>query len=491
LSAPNSIPTLRAASSGEHIWVAAPAPAGESGRVRILHAVNGGVRECGALDTLPDVLVAGDARLWMVMPPSAGNGASPVYSVRASYNPISDRWFSEPIGRFEVLPSVPPGAHLSGAATDGRSLLVLRGADPPALMEQRIADWTGLPIPSPLPSSVMLHAWPSREGAAWALIARDGDDLRTWTVRAAEPGTEALDWTSAVMPGSGSGLGLVVSGASRPAVLRRSGDSDGWSLAYARADGPLEIARIPGPDAAWTVVGVGDSFALLTVSDSGELSVARIDSVEGTVSVPVPLTEAPSTAGDWLHLPLIGALTIAALMAAFLIRPPVGDRVPALPAGWEPMDSWRRALGLAIDMVPGAILALAITGCAPKDLLAMPAWTAATSKTIPASIMLGCTALWCLVWEVAIASTPGKLATGRSRIVRVDRLAPRDQAARAAGPAEEWPAPAASRVRRAIRAMLKGIVLFAPALAFLAFVHPMQMGLPDVMTDTAVARRRR
>lgn len=491
MSSPNSIPTLRAASSGEHIWVAAPAPASEAGRVRILHAVNGGVRECGTIDALPDALVAGDARLWMVMPPSSGSGASAVYSVRASYNPISDRWFSEPIGRFDVLPSVPPGAHLAGAATDGRALLVLRGADSPALLEQRIAGWADLTTPSGLPSGVMLHAWPAREGTGWALIARDGDDLRTWTVRAPEPGTEPLEWTGGVMPGSGTGLALVVSGASRPTVLRRSGDSGEWSLSYARTDGPLEIARIPEPDATWTVVGLGDSFALLTVGDSGELSVARIDSVEGSVGVAAPLAEAPSTAGDWLHLPLIGALTIAALMAAFLIRPPVGDRVPCLPAGWEPMDSWRRALGLAIDMVPGAILALLVTGCEPKDLLAMPAWTAATGKTIPASMMLGCTVLWCLAWEVAIASTPGKLATGRSRIVRVDRLAPRDQSARAAGPAEDWPAPAASRARRAIRAALKGIVLFAPALAFLAFVHPMQMGLPDVMTDTAVARRRR
>jgi hypothetical protein len=489
VSVPHLVPTLRAASSGEHIWVAAPAS--EQGRVRILHAVNGGVRECGSLDTLPDALVAGDARLWMVMPPSAGGGASPVYSVRATYNPISDRWFSEPIGRFEVLASVPPGAHLSGAATDGRSLFVLRGVQPPVLLEQRIAGWSEVAVPPELPEGVMLHAWPARDGAGWALVARDGGDLRTWTVPAPEPGTESLEWATAVMPGSGEGLALVVSGASRPTVLRRSGDSGEWSLAYARTDGPLEIARIPEPDAAWTVVGVGDSFALLTVGDSGELSVARIDSVEGTVSASAPLTEAPSNAGDWLHLPLIGALTIAALMAAFLIRPPVGDRVPTLPAGWEPMDSWRRALGLAIDMVPGALIALAVTGCALQDLLAMPAWTAATSKAIPASIMLGCTVLWCLVWEVAIASTPGKLATGRSRIVRVDRLAPREQAQRAGGPAAEWPAPAASRLRRAIRALLKGIVLFAPALAVLAFVHPMQLGLPEVMTDTAVARRRR
>ena len=490
MSAPQSVPTLRAASSGEHLWVAVPAPTGQSDGVRILHSVRGAVRECGGLDAMPDALVAEGARVWMVMPPVPGSGGSPLYSLRATYNPISDRWFSEPIGRFEVLPSIPPGGHLSGVASSDQRLLALQGPEAPALREQRGAAWIELPLPHGLPAGTMLHQWPMRDGAGWALIARDGDDLRTWTARAAEAGSDALEWTSAVMPGSGTGLGLVVSGASRPTVLRKAGDG-AWSLAYVRADGPLEIARVDAPDLAWTVVGMGDSFAMVTVNGNSDVSTAPIDSVEGTVGVATPLALAPSTAGEWLHLPLIGALTIAALMAAFLIRPPVGDRVPCLPAGWEPMDSWRRALGLAVDMVPGAILALALTGCAPQDLLAMPAWTAATSKTIPASIMLGCTVLWCLAWEVAIASTPGKLATGRSRIVRVDRLAPREQAARAAGPVEGWPAPAASRVRRAIRALLKGIVLFAPALAFLAFVHPMQMGLPDVMTDTAVARRRR
>ncbi len=491
MSVPPSVPTLRAASSGEHLWVAAPAPQGQPEGVRILHSVSGAVRECGTLDAMPDALVAAGARMWMVMPPSAGTGVSPVYSVRATYNPISDRWFSEPIGRFEVLPSIPAGGHLSGAASDDRSLFALQGQAPYVLLEQRGAGWTVRAVPEGLPDGTMLHQWPSREGSGWALVARDGDDLRTWTVRAPEPGTEDLEWSSATMPGSGAGLGLVVTGASRPTVLRQLGGDGGWSLAYARADGPLEIARIEAPDAPWTVVGVGDSFSIVTLGESGLLSAAPVDSVEGTVGTAAPLVEAPSTAGEWLHLPLIGALTIAALLAAFLIRPPVGDRMPALPAGWEPMDSWRRALGLVIDMVPGALIAIAVTGCAPKDLLAMPAWTAATAKAIPSSIMLGCTMVWCLVWEVAVASTPGKLAIGRSRIVRVDRLAPRDQAARAGAPAEEWPAPAASRARRAIRALLKGIVLFAPALAFLAFVHPMQMGMPDVMTDTAVARRRR
>lgn len=489
MTAPPSVPTLRAASSGEHLWVAAPAASGAPDGVRILHSVKGTVRDCGTLDAMPDALVATEARLWMVMPPPAGGAVSPVYSVRATYNPISDRWFSEPLGRFEVLPSIPPGGHLSGAAPGDQRLLVLQGASPCTLLEQRGAGWSALPVPTGLPAGTMLHPWPSREGSGWALVAREGNDLRTWTVPAPAPGSQTLEWASAVLPGAGADLGLVVSGASRPAVLR--GGEGGWTLAYARSDGPLEIARISPPDAPWTVVGTGDSFALVSVSETGALSAASIDSIEGTVSAPAPLVEAPSTAGDWLHLPLIGALTIAALLAAFLIRPPVGDRVPCLPAGWEPMDSWRRALGLMIDMVPGALLALALTGCSPKDLLAMPAWTAATAKVVPSSIMLGCTMLWCLAWEVAIAGTPGKLATGACRIVRVDRLSPREQADRAAGPAAVWPAPAATRARRAVRALLKGVVLFAPALGFLAFVHPLQMGLPDVMTDTAVARRRR
>lgn len=491
MSAPQSIPTLRAASSGEHLWVAAPALPTQSEAVRILHSVRGAVRECGTLEAMPDALVAEDARLWMVMPRATGGGVAPVFSVRATYNPISERWFSEPIGRFEVLASIPGGGHLAGAASADGAVLVLQGDDPRALLAQRGAGWTSIALPRDLPAGTMLHQWPSRDGRGWAIVAREGNDLRTWTAPDPATGGDSLEWSSVLMPGSGTGLGLVVTGASRPTVLRQAGSDGMWSLAYVRADGPLEVARFPAPDMPWTVVGIGDSFSIVSLAEDGVLSAASVDSVEGTVGTPVQLAQAPSTAGDWLHLPLIGALTIAALLAAFLMRPPMGDRMPSLPAGWDPVDSWRRALGLMIDMLPGAIVAIVVTGCAPKDLLAMPAWTAATAKAVPSSVMLGCTMLWCLVWEVAIATTPGKRATGACRIVRVDRLSPREQAARAGGPAEEWPAPAATRTRRAIRAALKGIVLFAPALAFLAFVHPLQMGLPDVMTDTAVARRRR
>jgi hypothetical protein len=44
--------------------------------------------------------------------------------------------------------------------------------------------------------------------------------------------------------------------------------------------------------------------------------------------------------------------------------------------------------------------------------------------------------------------------------------------------------------QRAGRALLKGVVLFAPALGFLAFVHPLQQGLPETLTRTIVVRAR-
>lgn len=488
------LPTLRAASSGEHLWIAAPRPA-PSPEVAILHAAGGAVRDCGSVDALPDALVADGSRVWILMPPSPDAGSAPVYSLRATFNPISSRWFSEPIGRFEVLPSVPGTAPLAGAAASDGTLVTLQGGDAPSLRELLGSAWTPAAMPPGLPSGMMLHAWPGASGPGWALVARDGADLRAWT-RSPADANGAGTWAAATLPGSGEGLVLVVTGASRPTVLRRAapaGDRGApeWALAYARADGPLEIARIATPGQPWTVVGTGDAFSLVTVSEPGSVSVSPIDSVDGRVGAPMTLADAPSAAGEWLHLPIIGGLTIAALLAGFLLRPPVGDRAPALPAGWDPMDSWKRVLALAMDMVPGAGVALIATGCPVPDLLAMPAWTASTARTLPSALMIAVTIAWCAAWEVAIGSTPGKLALGRGRIVRVDRLSPSEIAARAAAGVPEWPAPAASRGRRLARALVKGVVLFAPALAFLAFVHPLQMGLPDVLTDTAVARRRR
>ena len=87
--------------------------------------------------------------------------------------------------------------------------------------------------------------------------------------------------------------------------------------------------------------------------------------------------------------------------------------------------------------------------------------------------MLGFTGIWCGIFEVVLRATPGKFIFG-GRIVR----APDGGTDMRAGVG-----------RSLLRALLKAVVLFAPALGVLAFVHPLQQGLPETLSKTVVARR--
>ena len=141
--------------------------------------------------------------------------------------------------------------------------------------------------------------------------------------------------------------------------------------------------------------------------------------------------------------------------------------------GWIALPMFRRIAALAIDLIPGAIFALWITGARVEELMSMPSWTPDLARAAPASIMLGFTGIWCGIFEVVLRATPGKFIFG-GRIVR----APDGGTDMRAGVG-----------RSLLRALLKAVVLFAPALGFLAFVHPLQQGLPETLSKTVVARR--
>ncbi|MSR68734.1 MAG: hypothetical protein EXS17_00045 [Phycisphaerales bacterium] len=463
-------PALRAVSSGTHLWIAVPQA---SGCIVLHHTfeMDGSFfNEVTRLPALPLALAAIDNRLWIVASPIDAKSGSAVYALSSIRDPATGSIVYQPSGRLDVLPSIPAGDRVCAVAPaiDGPIALVARPEF--ELIESKPMHWSELSLDGAGRQAPMLVAWGGTTASPWAILNVEGSDLVSWMPTKQPP---PLRWERQVWIGAGEGFELLVTGSARPAMISHS-DASGFVLQYLAPTGPRKLAQITPPQGAWTVTGMGDGFRLVWSDASGTVHIAAIDPVTGAIAQSLPLVPLPSATGKWIHLPLLGALTIGMLLAGFIIHPPI-DPPPALGVEWVALPLSRRVIALAIDLIPGIVIALIVTGAQLNELLAMPSWTPDLSSSTPSSIMLGVTGVWCLIFELALRATPGKFLVG-GRIVR----APDGGCDVRAG-----------FLRTGVRALLKTVVLFAPALGFLAFVHPLQQGLPETITKTIVARKHR
>ncbi len=461
-------PALRAVSSGKHLWIAIPAEVG----CRVLHhssEMDGPFfKEVARLQDVPAALAALDNKLWIVAPSRGTDSASAVFSLSTDRNPVNGVISYQPNGRLDVLPSIPAADRFVAVAPAHDGLVALVARPEFTLIESNPMQWNDLVTTGTWGLSPKLVAWPHSAASPWAIVQVDGSDLESWTAmqQPAASAEQRQRWI-----GAGEGFELIITGSSRPAMIAHI-EGTGFVLQYLAAAGPRRLTTVTPPNGAWTITGLGDEFRLVWCDASGTVHIAPIDGVTGAIAESRPLTPQPSPTGEWIHLPLLGALTIGMLLAGFIIHPPMNPPA-ALSADWVALSLPRRVIALAVDLIPGAVIALLVTGAQFDELLAMPSWTPDLARSTPSSIMLGITGGWCLIFEVSLRATPGKFLVG-GRIVS----APEAGSDLRAG-----------FLRTAARALLKTCVLFAPALGFLAFVHPLQQGLPETITKTIVARR--
>ncbi len=455
---------LVAASSGTHVWVAVPV----GGGCKIVHhasAMEGAFcRDVVQLERTPQAMVASGAALTIIMPAAGQPANHAAFSLTTDRNPATGAFFYRPAGRLDVLASVPSDGALAGAATDGNDVWLLRRDSRLSLLRLEPIDWATEPLPMDRADAV-LASWPDGSAQALAIVAADGADLLVWRRRAIS------DWRETRWPDSARDGWSIVAGCSRPTLLVR--ENSGLRVVYPTPTGVRLLATMAMPTEPWAVVGVGDGLRLLTAAADGVVRVAPIDPLTGSAGEAAKLEPQPTTTSLWLHLPIIGAVTIAMLLAGFIVRPPM-NAPRQLPPDWMPLPMARRALALLLDLLPGAVVAVAVTECSIGELLIMPAWTPDIERTAPAALMIAVTTAWCLAFETTLATTPGKRLMG-SRVLSLEA---------------EGPLGSAGAGRRCIRALLKGVVLFAPALGFLAFVHPLQQGLPETLTRTILVRAR-
>lgn len=473
----DSPPSLVATSSGEHVWIAVQ----KGQEWRILHHTRdmGGeyCREATVLSGRPAVLAARQNRLWIL---EQGAGAAPqsVFSLATHRNPATGSFYYTPPGRLDVLPS-PPGSALVSSFASGFEGPVAVASSPGTkgelLLGLGVMEWSELLLPEGI-SSPPTVTWSATTSLGWALCSSQGDALLRWIPSRTQVGAEAapaeIAWQRLLIEHGGSGFEMVVPGCSTDAIVRVNAENR-HEVDYISQSGLRKLCDLPEQADPWSLVGIGDGFALISTDGTGTIHVTHIDGTTGSATTKQSLVDAPSDTSDWIHLPLLGAMTIGLLLAGFILRPPI-EPVQPMPQGWQPLPMGRRVIALGIDMIPGVVVALFVFDGSLVDLLAMPSWTPDLTRAWMASVVMGITTLWCFGFEVALRATPGKFIVG-GRII-ASSVKPGSKDFRAGAGAS------------ALRALIKGAVLFAPALGFLAFVHPLQQGLPETLTKTVVAR---
>ena len=262
-------------------------------------------------------------------------------------------------------------------------------------------------------------------------------------------------------------------------ILRvvRSGDhltlaayrDDRISLFVERGRSLLPLADFKPPEGRWGLASSGDALLLLAVDGSGDLTVRSIDPLRGVVGEAQPWVRPPLKVSSWLQLPIIGMLVVAALIAIVLFRPSEAADTP-LRAGVVPLPLPRRLLALAIDFVPGLVVALAWFGPEQLQPSAVPFSSTDLAFAGPGMTVIGITLFHELLGEMVWRRSLGKFIMGGAVLS-----------------ADGSRAGVGSVL---LRNLFKAVVLYAPILAVFVVLSPSLQGVPETVSRTVVADRR-
>ena len=334
--------------------------------------------------------------------------------------------------------------------------------------------WNELPLPPlELSESVGLFA---RENVLAAVGSKDGRATLAWRNKnemwESTPLTRA---EAAVAPRAVVGAFEV---AQRTVLVERvlTPDRNAASLRLGilRENAVQPWAEFPEPRAPWSIAPLGARARLLELRARGGASLRALSFSAELPEAAVEFLPPGFSSATWMHLPIIGVLSVALLLSAVIFgsdaylegRVLVPSAVPLHARTIRGASLFRRASAMLIDMLPGMVVVWFFVRGTPMDLLQIPAFSPNLETTIPAVIVFS------VGWFVA---SVGDVLFGRSMGKRLVGL--RIIAARGG------PAPVS---RRLLRALLSAITVTSPAVMLLALLHPRGDGPAEMITGTAV-----
>lgn len=489
---PGTIPLV--AGGGSHVWwVVEAVPGSTSGAPAQAEApfllMHHAVDEPAPTERLvlrlaqePEAIAADGTTLFIVARPEGGRKRL-VTSTTVRKNPAVGHWFDGPPRAHAPLD--PEGELRDLVAVGGRLYALLRRPSAALAERERLrlvgldaagGAWEEVALPDlELGEPFRLFGADSalgaigRDGSGVPTLARLGDDGRWTSVGIGEAvGSEA--------PPSGVSADLsAIEVDGRTVLVERlpplhENGPGSLRLTIARSASRSPWATFPEPYRPWALVGFGPDALLLVLNVERRGVAARVRFAESTPDPPVELAPPGFGSRGWVHLPIIGILSVALSLAAVLFGSEAylhagrrGEAPPVRPRG---VSFGQRASAWAIDLVPGVAIAWAIFGGNPIELLQVPAFIADLPSEVPALVAVG------VAWAIAAL---GDVVFGRSlgkRVVGLEIISARG------GPS--------TPLRRLVRSIASAICVASPVVLLLALLQPNRDGPAEMVSGTAL-----
>ena len=474
-------PDLVGTGSGDHLWFVVDADPDDD-RVELMHysrtASGPYARVMKSLPAPPVAMAAWNDRLWLVFV-SKGRDGLDVASVRIARHALQDRYHLVPHDRFELEPSLPGGGDLIGfvGTVHGPVALIVppratrtldAGTTLPSVMSPRLLhlrnrEWEDVALPDAFNGTEYARLAATGDGGTRLLLldpvsGRVGDGAVLYE-REEDGGWSS--WPAPASDGQRHWPRRLIRIGKHAAALVKAEGPDAWQLAYLRREQQIEFASFESPAGDWNVFGLADGPRIAAHKPRDGVSLRHVLPATGTVGEPVTLTPPPFDTRTMLRGPVLFVIVLFALGLIVWLRPGASEPVE-LPPGTHLLPPSIRLWALLIDMIPGGVVAVLVTGCRPIELLGVPL---VALDPNPFLIMAGITVGLSAGLEMMSGTTIGKRLLG-ARVIGVD-------------------GPAGAR-RCLIRNAVKLVELLVPPLAIIVMMTPNLQGLHDLAARTLV-----
>ena len=398
-----------------------------------------------SFDDEPTCLAAFGDRVWVFF---AHRDRCEVVTGQADWNPASGLGFMVPAA-MQLRASVPaPGVESAAAIDDTVWVLVPGAHEALRLVGDR---WRPVVLPSESLQQGRRHLCTvdGATRAVWLLWQDASGHARRWQWTG-----ESWQETPVSLP-----LGAVPIGVDERLVVM-AGDPPMVGRVVMRAF----QACVPVPSDA-AVLSWGDGFAAVRVRGA-QVEWAECEAGAQGFSPWIQLAEQRSVASRWFHVPVLGVLSLGALMLAFLVRSVAGEAVSTVPL--VTMPKAQRLLALLIDAAPAGGAALLAFDADFERLLVPPLWSLDLAEAMPYLFMTIGTVGFGAIEESVGARSLGKRLLGGA-VLGQDGV-----------PAAWW--------RHVVRNLFKGLVMLSPLIALPTIISPRGIGVPETITRTQVVR---
>ena len=471
----------QAASSGAHLWWISKNSDEATAQFELLHhAAANDERQFQVASTFvekPIALAADGERVWLVF--EALNHKMEVVSGETKFNPASELWFITRGGALQLCPSIAGNSLESLAAFNGQAWAIVQG-EPDALV-LRAGQWTSVKLPQAInecPTRMLVVAG----GALNALGQTAEHSIRRFK-------RESESWIESPM--MAREFLYAVDHAARFACVTGSYSEQALNWVEAGELAPImaiAFNKSPPNVGSGQVTGMGSGFAWIAQTGHatqntmfGQSWMSVLSNGAAEFSEPIELHAQLSKASRWYHLPILGVLSLGAIIAAFLVRALNSPLNPLEKTGpkegekdsqaltntpWTPFEKWRRFAATAIDILPCAIASVVLFESDLVSILIPPLWSADIQMSFPYIAMVVAAIAFSMFEEITFGRSMGKRLMG-GRVVSIH-----------GEPAAWW--------QHIARNLLKGLVLLSPVLAIPSLLSPTGAGIPEMISRTRV-----